>query len=328
MKNSIISVVIPTFKPNSELLKKTLFSILHQSIKPDQVVVVENGEQDHPDAIKTLVESFGFKYIYNEEAGANPARNLGASICKDGILFFTDDDCELKHDCLERHLDVHSKGNFIVGGKVDLKYNAPVPVWMCSHFESMLAKLDWTPENVIDGVILDITDNRTQYLVSANLSIKSDSFREYGGFDNRDGYRGKDLLTTNDEMMLLETCRTSNKTRLVFNSFCQIKHNIPETRLTEEYMERRFYGQGIADAKLSVRSPHLKNIDPPVDLDDHKMILANSLLKFVVGTDHYSNLCSRIRTGDKLIDREINKVFMICYCKYIQGINDFLCKNL
>ena len=327
MKNEKISVVIPTYAPDIEMLKKTLFSIMHQSVKPDQVVIVENGVQGIAgchDRTKKAVESFEFKYIYNEEAGANPARNLGASICEDGILLFTDDDCELKHDCLEHHLDIHSKGNFIVGGKVNLKYLTPPPEWMCSHFEAMLAKLDWTPNYVMGGAVLDITDERSKYLVSANLSIRTNSFNKHGCFDTNDGYRGKNLLTANDEMMLLEKCRLSKDMRVVFSSFCQVKHNIPKQRLTEKYMHRRFYGQGVADSKSAVSSPHLKNLENPVDLDDHETIVANSLLKFTVGTDHYLKLSKKILTGDKLIDREINRVFMVCYCKYIQGIHDFL----
>jgi glycosyltransferase involved in cell wall biosynthesis len=322
MKNEKISVVIPTYTPDIKLLRKTLFSLMHQSVKPDQVIVVENGVQN--DDTRLCVESFGFKYVYNEKVGANPARNVGANLCADGVLFFTDDDCELKYDCLEKHLDVHTKGNFLVGGKVKLKYLAPKPEWMCFCFESMLAELDWTPDSVLDGAVVDITNERSKYLVSANLSIRTNSFNEYGGFDNNDGYRGKKLLTANDEMMLLETCRLSNKTRLVFSSFCEVNHNIPKERLTEEYMHRRFYGQGIADSKSSVRSPHLKSLTHPVDLDDHCTIITNSLLKFIVGTDHYLKMSGKMLTGDKLIDREINRVFMTCYCKYIQGINDFL----
>lgn len=322
MKTEKISVVIPTYTPNIELLKKTLFSLMHQSVKPDSVVVVENGVKG--DNTKGVVEGFGFKYIFNEEAGANAARNLGASICEDGILLFTDDDCELKNDCLEQHLKIHSRGNFIVGGKVNLKYLTPKPDWLRYHFELMLAKLDWTPDNILDGVNLDITEERTKYLVSANLSIRTSSFYKNGGLENKDGYKGKNLLAANDEMMLLEKCRLSPEMRVIFSSFCEVNHNIPEERITEEYMHRRFYGQGVADSKSAVGSPHLQSITPPVDLEDYETILTNTLLKHTVWSDHYSKMMDKSLTGDKLKDREITRVYMLCYCEYIRGVQDFL----
>lgn len=326
MKNEKISVVIPTYTPDIELLKKTLFSLMHQSIKPHKVVVVENGGQN--DTTKEVVDSFGFTYIYNEEPGANNARNLGAGICEDGILLFTDDDCELKHDCLENHVSIHSKGNFIVGGKVNLKYLSPKPDWLCYHFELMLAKLDWTPDGVLGGVNLDITNERNKYLVSANLSIRTSSFNKNGGLNNKDGYNGKSLLAANDEMMLLEKCRLSEEMRVIFSSFCEVNHNIPAPRVTEEYMHRRFYGQGVADSRSAVGSPHLKNIHPPVDLSDNETIVTNTLLKHTVWTDYYQKAMAEALTGDKMIDREITRVYMMCYCQYIRGVQDFIADEI
>ena len=317
-----ISVVIPTYTPNQELLKKTLFSLMHQSVRPIKVVVVENGVEN-ADTKKT-VEGFGFAYIFNESPGANLARNLGASICDDGVLLFTDDDCELKHDCLEQHLKIHSRGNFIVGGKVDLNYLVEKPEWLCCHFELMLAKLDWTPDHVLGDVDLDLTKERTKYLVSANLSIRTSSFNQHGGFNIKDGYNGKKLLAANDEMMLLENCRLSGDTKVIFSSRCVIKHNIPAERVTEEYMHRRFYGQGVADSKSAVGSPHLKLIEPTVDPTDYETIVTNTLLRHTVWSDHYQNAMKDALTGDKLIDREITRLYMMCYCEYIRGVQDFL----
>ena len=322
MKSEKISVVIPTYSPDIKMLKRGLFSLIHQSVKIDKVVVVENGVID-PE-VKEVVEGFNFKYIFNEESGANRARNIGASVCGEGVLFFTDDDCELKHDCLENHLRIHNQGKFLVGGKVDLNYLSPKPDWLVSNFEDMLAKLDWTPKGVIGHIDLDITNNRSNYLVSANMSIRSSTFYENGEFSESDGYKGKKLLSPNDEMLLLENCRISEDTRIVFSSSCVVKHNIPEERTTEEFMYRRFYGQGVADAKLSVKSPHLKFIDPPVDPTDYDTIVTNTLLKQTVWSDYYFKLKDKVLTGDKITDREITRVYMMCYCQYISGVKDFL----
>ena len=317
-----ISVVIPTYSTDINLLKKTLFSLMHQSVRADKVVVVENGVKS--DKVEETVKELTFDYIYSEEPGANKARNLGASICKEGVIFFTDDDCELKHDCLEQHLRINSQGRFLVGGKVDLKYLAQKPEWLVGPFENMLAKLDWSSKNVVGDVDLDITEDRSRYLVLANMSMRTSTFNKNGMFSESDGYNGKKLLCPNDEMMLLESCRVSGDTRLIFSSACSIKHNIPEFRTTEEYMHRRFYGQGVADAKVSVKSPHLKLITPEIDIDNYDLIVANTLLKYTVCSDHYSKIFNNALTGDKLIDREITRVYMMCYCQYIRGIQDFL----
>ena len=90
-----MSVIIPTYKRNGPL-KNCLLSILHQTLPPDEVIVVDN----HPNPkTKTLVQtiqrqtSIKIRYVPERKKGPANARNQGIKHAKGSILAFIDDDC-------------------------------------------------------------------------------------------------------------------------------------------------------------------------------------------------------------------------------------------
>jgi hypothetical protein len=326
----MISVIIPTHEPNIGTITKTLKSI-QRDIKHwkliEDVIIVDNGPS-HTPHLQNLVDQFGYKYVYTDKTGANHARNLGVSHASGNILFFTDDDCILDWDCLHDHHELHTNQNCVVGGKVNLKYEADPPQWMCSAFEHMLAKLDWTPTGIVGDTVLDITDDPGKYIVSANMSIGKAAFNLLGGFDERHGYSGKRILSPNDEMMLLHKCRESNCIKVLFTSSAEINHLIPKSRLTEEYFYKRYYGQGVADCNLAVCSEFLDKLDHPIDPKDYELIVTNTVLKQALCSSWFGDILeeSLEKKGDigKNETRELVKIYTNCVSYYIRGVRDFI----
>ena len=316
-----ISVIIPAYNPDPEMLKKTLGSISTQTILPHEVIVVENGKFTH--GTKEIVEDyFGFTYVSNKKPGANLARNTGAEIATGDLLVFTDDDCLFEEDCLEQHLKIHKQHLCLLGGKVSLWFLKEPPIWMCDIFEHMLAKLDLST-SYVDDVIIDITADQNKYLVSANMSIQKMVFDKIGGFDVTDGYVGKKILAPNDEFELINKCRF-NKVKVLFSSRPKLDHIIPEFRLTEEYMLDRFYGQGLADCKTALKRD-FSSIYPPVDPNDIETLITNTILKhkmFGGEIQHIYNLNKDKK--DKLQIREITRVYTLCLSRYYEAIIDFI----
>ena len=78
-----VSVIIPTFN-RAHLIKESVSSVLVQTFKPKEVIVVDDGSSDKTwDILKNLGFSLSesrkntLRYIYKENVGVSSARNNG-----------------------------------------------------------------------------------------------------------------------------------------------------------------------------------------------------------------------------------------------------------
>lgn len=89
-----ISVIIPTHN-RPHLLLQALQSIEEQVEKPDEVIVVMDGENEETEKFLSSYKTnhFAFQYMkVPNSKGACFARNLGADKASGTILMFLDDD--------------------------------------------------------------------------------------------------------------------------------------------------------------------------------------------------------------------------------------------
>ena len=84
-----ISCIIPTHN-RGDYLKEALNSVICQTREPDEIIVVNNGEQ-RVDLVGLESESIKIFNIV-PHAGASQARNFGASVAAGDYLAFLDDD--------------------------------------------------------------------------------------------------------------------------------------------------------------------------------------------------------------------------------------------
>jgi glycosyltransferase involved in cell wall biosynthesis len=116
----LISVVIPA-KDRVEELKATLNSVLQQSYKNIEVLVIENNS-NRPEEIDKLAEYFSngriFVHHLADCKNANIARNFGARVAKGKYIAFLDSDDEWAADHLEQSLAFLKKRSvdFVYGG--------------------------------------------------------------------------------------------------------------------------------------------------------------------------------------------------------------------
>ncbi len=86
-----VSVIIPAYNAE-KTIQRTLESLSHQSFKGIiEIIVVDDGSQDQTARIVSKFPQV--KYILQDNAGPATARNRGAQIAEQDILFFTDSDC-------------------------------------------------------------------------------------------------------------------------------------------------------------------------------------------------------------------------------------------
>lgn len=87
-----ISVVIITLN-RADWLKDALTSLTKQSRLADEVIVVDNGSEDHTrEVILNFSDRLNIKYVYEGVRGIPHARNAGVQNTTGDIIAFIDDD--------------------------------------------------------------------------------------------------------------------------------------------------------------------------------------------------------------------------------------------
>ena len=99
MNKDRISVIIPTYN-NENSIEKCLNSVLNQSYKEIDIIVINDGNTDETEKILTKYKDRVQIYKKQNEGPAS-ARNLGLEKCNTKYLFFVDADDYLENDAIE-----------------------------------------------------------------------------------------------------------------------------------------------------------------------------------------------------------------------------------
>lgn len=116
IKNSpYVSVIIPTYN-RANLLSKSIQSVLNQTYTNFELIIVDDGSNDHTeDAVKNF-EDERIRYIrHDKNKGLAGARNTGIRFSKGELLSFQDDDDEWLPNKLEKEIKVLKKSDSNVG---------------------------------------------------------------------------------------------------------------------------------------------------------------------------------------------------------------------
>jgi GT2 family glycosyltransferase len=128
MKSQAISVLICTYNRH-EMLAKCLHALVDCTDEPpDQVVVVNGGDERTDEVVKSFQGKRGIEVILIKTINKNLAtsRNIGIPYCDADIVAMTDDDAEVFPDWVTRMKDAHRRhpeagavGGAIVGAMSD-----------------------------------------------------------------------------------------------------------------------------------------------------------------------------------------------------------------
>ena len=113
-----VSVIIPTFN-RAHLIQESVSSVLSQTFKPKEVIVVDDGSSDKTwDVLKNLGFSLSesqknsLRYIYKENGGVSSARNIGIELSSSEYVALLDSDDQWKPTKLEAQLSSLKKESF------------------------------------------------------------------------------------------------------------------------------------------------------------------------------------------------------------------------
>lgn len=112
MTNLAVSVVIPAYNAQDHLAR-ALVSVLRQTRKPDEILVVDDGSSDGTSAV---IEGFGprVRGLSRPHRGAAAARNAGIRASKAALVAFLDADDEWLPEKLAMQIVLHQKADLVM----------------------------------------------------------------------------------------------------------------------------------------------------------------------------------------------------------------------
>ncbi len=120
-----ISIIIPAYNAEKHI-KETLLSVLNQTYKDFQIILVDDGSIDNTFQIADSILNPPHRIIQKKNGGEASARNVGLKICDSRYICFLDSDdlfTPNKLDIQKKFLDnnsqfgmVYAKHNYIIDG--------------------------------------------------------------------------------------------------------------------------------------------------------------------------------------------------------------------
>lgn len=234
-KSKTVSIIIPT-KNNQDTVRELLVSLINQSIKPDELIVVDSSTDDTPG----IVLEFPVKLIRTPAEGANSARNVGVKNSTGDIVAFIDGDCKADKDWLKYILQGFENENIACEG-------GSVKTSNLDNFFGLYGELSWIPlmPQYENNYIINKENFLKRKPISANMAVAKEIFTRIGYFDEKykGGYEEFDY-----EYRIVESG---------FNILC-LKGAIVEHKHRETFSSLliQYYRYGLGSGRFCRRYPH------------------------------------------------------------------------
>ncbi len=219
-----VSVIIPVYN-GERTLQKCLNSVLNQTYKNYEIIVVDNNSTDKT---KDIIKEFQsknkkVKYLFEPKRGRAIARNLGIRNVKSSIIVMTDADCIVPEDWIGELTKpiIHEKESVVRGVERDLIKN---------YWSKNIQKSNWKflKRNIKGKYINDID--------TKNFAIRSSLIKKLM-FDSN-------LETLEDFDLYL---RLKKITKIRFKPSVRVGHNHKSSfaSVTKIYFDRAYWTRRI-----------------------------------------------------------------------------------
>jgi glucosyl-dolichyl phosphate glucuronosyltransferase len=226
-----------------DTLGDAIGSLCGQTLSRDafQILVVDNSsdsEQAHEFATRYR-EVENLRFVYIDRPGLSQARNVAIQQCATQYLAYVDDDAVAESDWLAsiaRFFETASTEVAAVGGPV-------APIWE-------VPRPSWLDDNLLGYVgVINLGDKEKEVgsasLIGTNVAYRREALVAAGGFRTDLGRRGQ-LLISNEEIELHDRLLAAGQ-RLVYCPDIRVQHRVAKHRLTQQWMRKRIFWQGISD---------------------------------------------------------------------------------
>jgi len=179
------SVLIPSFKRGLKL-RTCLLSLAAQTVPPDEVIVVWQGDdtptRDLAEQCRSEV-NYPLRVLHSQDRGVVPAENTALAAAVGSIVFLIDDDAIAPPEWIAKHLahyQASSRVGAVGGSAVNIQDGVPLPrravepVGMITFTGRMLGNMydhidEWRSR----------PPRRVQHLVGYNMSLRRSAFDRF-----------------------------------------------------------------------------------------------------------------------------------------------------
>lgn len=230
MKEYICSVIIPTYK-RPDTLDRAINSVLNQSLKEVEVIVVDDNNPDTEgrllteEKMKQFEDNPRVQYIKHEfNKNGSAARNTGARAASGKWVAFLDDDDEFLPKKLEMQL---------------MALNNRDEEWACCYSKYATKKPGEKPvecgENREGNLYIEALMREFHIASGSNLLVRKTAFEDINGFD--------ESFLRNQDIEFLT--RLLQKYKIAYSDYCGLIVNIhfnhgyfDEQEIINQYIER------------------------------------------------------------------------------------------
>lgn len=244
-----VSVIIPTYN-RANYIGLTIRSFINQNYEKSllEIIICDNCSTDNTKAVVEQIirdnAAVAIKYIFEKKQGSHFARNTAAKTASGDILYFTDDDMIADKDMLAHITEVFKRYPNLgaVTGKVIPKWETEPPKWVKKYLNNQWLSL------IDRGMELCITDYDLG-VYSCHEAIRRELFMDTGGF--HPDIIGTEWVGDGETGFNKELQEKGYHFAYVGNAVTE--HIIPQTRMTQKYLNRRLYNQGCSDSYTAYR---------------------------------------------------------------------------
>lgn len=168
---SVAAIIITCDPQRYQMLIEAIDSLLQQSYKIDEIIIVASGGTDLGEKISTAYGEYkNIKVLSkNEILSPTQGRNAGIQIAKSDIIAFTDDDATADKYWIDHLVETYRKMDAIaVGGKI-------LPIWSTTEPAHLPKELYWLVGSTDESFSVDkVAEIRSTF--GPNMSFKKTSF--------------------------------------------------------------------------------------------------------------------------------------------------------
>ncbi|KGE19215.1 glycosyltransferase [Paenibacillus wynnii] len=239
-----VSIIICTYN-RAGLLNKTLQSlVLLENLDLAEIIVVDNRSKDHTetvvkDFIDRNVDDIDTRYILEPVQGLSAARNTGILASKSQLIAFLDDDAIPCKTWITTIVSTFAERPEVMamGGRIAPIFESKRPEWLIKPFE-----LPYT--------IVDLGNRIREYPgrlhpCGANMAMRKIVF-DLSLFPLELGRKGESLLSGEEAWLFGQMQKEGHS--ILYHPLMAVDHFVPASRLTESWIMKRYYSQGISNA--------------------------------------------------------------------------------
>lgn len=235
-----VSVIIPTYNPAIERLRKTITGLKSQTLDKElwELIVVNNNSSAPFEDEIDLTWHREAKIVAEYNQGLTFARLKGFSEAKGNIIVLVDDDNVLDRGYLQLALEIFQNNSRlgVIGGKSLPDFEAPPPPWI-KEFYANLALRDFGEVPIIHQWNFEYPNVAP---IGAGMALRKASLQEFIKNSGNGGVisdrQGNSLASGGDNDLIVEVLKAG--WLVGYFPSLSLRHMIPKERTLVSYLAR------------------------------------------------------------------------------------------